>query len=95
MVLGGTTLTSLGGYDVFVAKSNPASNQFVWVQRAGGVGLDEATALAVSGTSVYVAGSFTSPAASFGTSTLTNPYPNTSINNTTLGFLATLTDPPS
>ena len=42
---------------------------------------------------MYVAGSFTSPAASFGTSTLTNPYPNTSINNTTLGFLATLTDP--
>ena len=38
VVPGGTTLTSLGGYDVFVAKSNPASNQFVWVQRAGGTG---------------------------------------------------------
>ena len=38
MVLGSTTLTSLGSYDLFVAKFNPASNQFLWVQRAGGTG---------------------------------------------------------
>jgi len=93
VVLGGTTLTGLEGYDVFVAKFNPASNQFVWAQRAGGTGNDEPTALAVSGTSVYVAGSFTSPAAGFGTNTPINPYPNTSVNNTTLGYLASLTDP--
>ena len=40
VVLGGTTLTSLGSYDVFMAKFNPASNQFVWAQRAGGTGND-------------------------------------------------------
>ena len=66
VVLGGTTLTSRGGSDVFVAKFNPASNRFVWAQRAGGTGDDGATALVVSGTSVYVAGIFDSPAAVFG-----------------------------
>ena len=72
MVLGGTTLTSAGGGDVFVAKFNPASNQFVWAQRAGGTEVDYASALAVSGTSVYVAGEFTSPSAGFGPVMLTN-----------------------
>ena len=61
VVLGGTTLTSLGVEDVFVAKFNPVSNQFVWAQRAGGTGDDQAFALALSGTSVYVAGYFGSP----------------------------------
>ncbi len=72
VVLGGTTLTSDGERDVFVAKFNPASNQFVWAQRAGGTGGDEANALAVSGTSVYVAGYFDSPTAGFGPTNLTN-----------------------
>lgn len=69
--LGGTTITSLGGGDVFVAKFNPASNQFVWVQRAGGTQSDGAVALAVSGASVYVAGIFAGTA-SFGSTTLTS-----------------------
>jgi hypothetical protein len=72
VVLGGTTLTSLGSNDVFVAKFNPASNQFVWAQRAGGTGNDEAVALVVSGTSVYVTGAFNSLAADFGATTLTS-----------------------
>ena len=72
VALGGSTLSSLGSYDVFVAKFNLASNQFVWAQRAGGTGVDYATALAVSGTSVYVAGNFQSPTAGFGAATLTN-----------------------
>ena len=72
VVLGGTTLTSLGSYDVFVAKFNPTSNQFVWAQRAGGTGTDAVSALAVSGTSVYVAGGFDSPTAGFGPTTLSN-----------------------
>ncbi len=71
VVLGGTTLTSLGSFDVFVAKFNPASNQFVWAQRAGGTGVDEATAVIVNGTSVYVAGYFASTTADFGSTTLT------------------------
>ena len=72
IVLGGTTLASSGNGDVFVAKFNPAINQFVWAQRAGGLGDDGASALAVSGTSVYVAGSFKSSTAGFGSSNLTN-----------------------
>jgi hypothetical protein len=72
VVLGSTTLTSLGSSDVFVAKFNSVSNQFVWAQRAGGTDDEQATALAVSGTSVYVAGYFVSPTAGFGPATLTN-----------------------
>ena len=66
VVLGGTTLTSRGGADVFVAKFNPASNQFVWAQRAGGAEGEAVHALAVSGSSVYVVGEFRSPTADFG-----------------------------
>jgi hypothetical protein len=49
-----------------VAKFNPVSNQFVWAQRAGGTGDDNASALAISGPSVYVTGSF-GTTARFGT----------------------------
>lgn len=69
---GAIKLTSLGGQDVFVAKFNPGSNQFVWAQRAGGGYDDVAQALVVNGTSVYVAGNFSSSTAAFGLSTLTN-----------------------
>ncbi|WP_310393564.1 T9SS type A sorting domain-containing protein [Hymenobacter sp.] len=72
VVLGGTTLTSVGGDDVFVAKFSPVSNQFVWARRAGGSSDDQANALAVNGTSVYLAGEFRSPTASFGATTLAN-----------------------
>ncbi|GAB3850188.1 hypothetical protein GCM10028822_15240 [Hymenobacter terrigena] len=85
VALGTTTLTSLGNTDVFVAKFNPAINQFVWAQRAGSPGYEGATALAVSGTSVYVAGYFNSPTADFGATTLTS-------TGTVDMFVAKLTD---
>ena len=72
VVLGGTTLTSLGSDDVFVAKFSPVSNQVVWAQRAGGLGTDYASALAVSGTSVYLAGAFSGATAGFGGTSLTS-----------------------
>ena len=72
VALGSTTLTSLGRYDVFVAKFNPVSNQFVWAQRAGGISDDRVDALTVSGTSIYIAGYFAGPTAGFGTTILTN-----------------------
>ena len=72
VVLGSTTLTSLGSEDVFLAKFNPRSNQFVWAQRAGGTSVDVATGLAVNGTSVYMTGNFVSPTAEFGGTSLTN-----------------------
>ncbi|WP_046244555.1 T9SS type A sorting domain-containing protein [Hymenobacter terrenus] len=55
---GSTVLTSAsaGDFDAFVAKWSPATNSFVWAQRVGGAGRDEATAVAVSGTNVYLAG---------------------------------------
>ena len=85
VALGSTTLSSLGSYDVFVAKFSPASNQFLWALRAGGTGSDEAYALAVSGTSVYVAGNFQSPTADFSATTLINAGDYD-------GFVAKLTD---
>lgn len=85
VLLGGITLRSLGGYDVFIAKFDPTNNQFMWAQRAGGVGDDIATSLAVSGASVYVAGYFDGPTAGFGTVTLTNM-------GTSDMFVAKLTD---
>ena len=88
VALGGTTLTSLGDNDIFVAKFNPASNQFVWAQRAGGTGNEVVAALAVSGTSVYVAGHFTGSAAGFGPAILTNAGPNITADI----FVAKLTD---
>ena len=89
VVLGGTTLTSLGSRDVFVAKFNPASNQFVWAQRAGGTSVDEATAVTVSGTGVYVAGYFASATANFGSSSLTKADTGAAIADM---FVTKLTD---
>ena len=87
---GPTTLTNVGSQDVYVTKliDTGSTGSFVWAQQAGGRGEDYSSALAVSGTSVYVAGTFANPTAGFGPATLTNPNPNT-----TLGFLAALTDP--
>ena len=82
---GVTTLTSRGASDVFVAKWNLAAARFVWVQQAGGTGSDEATAVAVSGTSVYVAGFFGDAPATFGPIALANAGGKD-------GFVAKLTD---
>ncbi|KAA9327622.1 T9SS type A sorting domain-containing protein [Hymenobacter busanensis] len=60
--------------DVFVAKLTDAgpSASFTWAQQAGGPDIEEVRALAVSGAQVYITGSFNSPTASFGATTLTN-----------------------
>jgi hypothetical protein len=69
---GSTSLTSAGEQDVFVAKYSPATSRYLWAQRAGGTADDHAAAVAVSGTSVYVAGYFFSASAGFGSAVLTN-----------------------
>jgi hypothetical protein len=66
------TLNSVGAADVFVAKWSPSANRFLWAMRAGGTADDAATAIAVSGNSVYLAGSLESSTATFGSTTLTN-----------------------
>jgi hypothetical protein len=60
-------------YSCFITKltDNGNTGSFSWAQQAGGVGgYDEARAVAVSGTAVYVAGGFRSPSATFGPVTL-------------------------
>jgi hypothetical protein len=84
---GPLTLTSAGQYDVFVTKLTDAGStgSFVWAQRAGGACMDDARAIAVSGSNVYVAGVFASATATFGATTLTTAGSNDV-------FVAKLTD---
>jgi hypothetical protein len=71
----GTTalpIASAGDYDVFVAKllDAGASPGLAWAQRAGGSGLELVRGVAIAGNSVYLTGSFASPNAAFGSTTL-------------------------
>jgi hypothetical protein len=70
----GVALTATGpsnGYDAFVAKWNPATQRFVWAVGAGGSTSESADGVAVSGNAIYITGSFNSPTAVFGNTTLT------------------------
>ncbi|HAK78369.1 MAG TPA: hypothetical protein DCM71_16015 [Runella sp.] len=70
-IFGSTTLTSAGVGDMFVAKYN-GSGVLQWIQKAGWMGDEEESGLAVdSGGSVYVTGNFLGTA-TFGTTTLTS-----------------------
>ena len=84
---GATTLTTVGDYDIFVTKLADAgtTGTFQWAQHAGGAGADYAYGLAVSGPSVYVAGTCLSPA-QFGTQAIGSP------TSTRTGFLASLSE---
>lgn len=67
---GGTTLTSHGNTDIFVAKLN-AAGTFVWAKCFGGTGMDEGAAIAVDAqNNVVVTGGF-SNSVDFGSTTLT------------------------
>lgn len=78
LTLGATTLTSQGGSDLFVARlaDNGPSATWQWAKAGGGTGLEYVEGLAVRGSTVYVAGSFQSPTATFGATTLTNTNPS-------------------
>ncbi|RYU78493.1 T9SS type A sorting domain-containing protein [Hymenobacter persicinus] len=89
VVFGSLTLTSAGSEDVFVVKWSSAARSFVWALRAGGPGQDIANAIAVRGTSIYIAGNFRGATAMFGNSVLTNV---TSNNLDPDIFVAKLTD---
>lgn len=79
--LGNTTLNSAGQEDVFIAKFTDLGNLAVadWANRGGGGGGEGASAIAVGADGVYVAGSFSSPTATFGSTTLTNIDPATTL----------------
>lgn len=55
VTFGGTTLTSAGAADVFVAKVSP-SGKFVWAVSAGGKGDDFGLGVTVQGDSLFVVG---------------------------------------
>jgi hypothetical protein len=67
-----------GSTDVFLAKLTDAGSTagFTWATRMGGTAADESTALVNNGSTIYLAGEFKSPTATFGTTTLniSNPY---------------------
>jgi hypothetical protein len=88
---GSTTLTSAGGFDVFVAKWSPVTQAYVWAQRAGGTDDDQAISLAVGSGGVYLTGWFSSGTAAFGSSTLANSNPAGGLGNNDV-YVAKLTD---
>lgn len=90
VTIGSTTMISTGGTDGFVAKWSQDTNAFIWAYRFGGSDLDQVTAVALSGTRVYVAGTFISPNAAFGNINLVNYGSANSV--TTDAFVARLTD---
>lgn len=71
-IYGSTSLTSAGGSDAFVAKLADAgtTGAFAWAYRAGGTANDQVTAVAATGSSLYVAGAFSGAGADFGATTL-------------------------
>lgn len=85
--LGNTILTSAGEADLFIAKWQPQGNQFVWVQQYGGTGSEWPSAIAVSGTNIYLTGYFFGSPLHFGGTTLTD---NGLLVNT--AFVAKVTD---
>ncbi|TGE28783.1 FG-GAP-like repeat-containing protein [Hymenobacter metallicola] len=56
VAFGATTLGSVGGNDLFVAKWVPGTSTWAWAVAAGGTGADGSTGIAVSGPAVYVTG---------------------------------------
>lgn len=71
---GGVTLNNAGLSDIFVAKLTDAGSNgnFVWAQRAGGTNAEYAASVTTSGANVYLAGTFQSAPAAFGTISLAN-----------------------
>ncbi len=70
-VFGGTTFTSSGNDDIFVAKLDSNGN-WLWVKKAGGTNSDRCRSLAVDNTgNSYVTGHFRGTSV-FGTTTLTS-----------------------
>ena len=88
--IGAFTVTSIGSENAFVAKWDPVSSNFIWVETAAAT--SSVSSLAVSGTSVYVAGYFYGGTATFGSTALTNADPNANTITSSDVFVAKLTD---
>lgn len=72
ITFGATTLTNLGGNDIFVVKYDPFGN-VIWAKGAGGSGIEifESVTVDASG-NVYLTGYYSSSSLSFGTVTISN-----------------------
>lgn len=88
---GTASVSSAGGSDIFVAKltDSGANSAFNWAAAGGGVDIDEAYGITLAGSDVYVCGAIGSPAATFGTTSLTHAGNNYFSRD---GFVAHLTD---
>ncbi|WP_046243484.1 T9SS type A sorting domain-containing protein [Hymenobacter terrenus] len=89
---GTTTLTTTGpgsNIDLYVTKLTDAgpSASFAWAQSAGNNGSDSAFGVAVNGSNVYVAGTFTNGSVSFG-----SLPPISGVGGSGGGFLASIQD---
>jgi hypothetical protein len=88
---GATSVSSAGGSDIFVAKLTDAgpSASFTWAIGAGGADIDEANAITLGNSALYVSGAIGSPAARFGPTSLTHTTNNYFSRD---GFVAKLTN---
>ncbi|MDO7852514.1 T9SS type A sorting domain-containing protein [Hymenobacter convexus] len=86
------TNSTLPTADVFVAKLTDAGTtaSFTWARQAGGFGVDFATDVAVSGSSIYFTGYYESSTMTFGSNVILNPM-TPGVTSTDL-FVAKLTD---
>ncbi|HEU4719025.1 MAG TPA: T9SS type A sorting domain-containing protein, partial [Bacteroidia bacterium] len=86
---GTTTLTNVGGGDVFIVKYDPAGNE-MWAKSSSGSYYDEGESVGTDAAgNCYVTGYFRSPTCTFGSTVLTNTNPSTT-NHTMDLFLAKL-----
>jgi hypothetical protein len=96
---GTTTLTQTSGSltlsgDIFVAKLSDIGTAATdgWALQAGGTRNDSITAIVASSNGLYVSGSFSSPTASFGTTTVTNASTSTNFFNGYNAFAARIVE---
>ncbi|MGI4834100.1 MAG: T9SS type A sorting domain-containing protein [Janthinobacterium lividum] len=87
VTLGGDVLTATHNNDFFVAKWSATTRQFIWGVAGQSTGLCRLSGLAVSGTSVYLAGNASDSQLTFGALPMASPAAGPY-----LSFVAKLTD---
>ncbi len=72
ITFGNITLTSVGNYDIFIAKYDPNGN-VIWAKNVGGSSFDNSTDITIDvAGNIYLTGYFISHILTFGNTTLTN-----------------------